>query len=92
MDKALKVKFQNFLERFPIIDLPITLSDDLHHTFSKQNEPLNALMIAQYITFIEGELHDELTEFIPCFKIPETHDIHAIVYWKAGLMNYQYVA
>jgi hypothetical protein len=91
MDKALKVKFQNYLEKFPIIDLPITLSDDLHMTFSQENDPFNALMIEQYISEVEGEMPDDFTEFIPCFKIPETHDFHAIVYWKASLMNYQYV-
>ncbi|MCR9287311.1 MAG: hypothetical protein NXI23_08020 [Bacteroidetes bacterium] len=91
MDKALEVKFQHFLEKFPIIDLPITLSDDLHLTFSQNNEPLNPLMIQQYIAFIEGEEPDEFTEYIPCFKIPETLEFHAIVYWKASLMNYQYV-
>ena len=33
---------------------------------------------------------DEFTEYIPCFKIPRTGDFHAVVLWKAGLMNYEY--
>ncbi|RMG86030.1 MAG: hypothetical protein D6714_04885 [Bacteroidetes bacterium] len=91
MDKSLQVKFQYFLEQFPIIELPVILGDETHHLFSKNNEPLKPLLIEQYIAPIEGEMPDDLTEFVPCFKIPDTLDFHAIVYWKAGLMNYHYV-
>lgn len=91
MNKTLRIKFPDFLERFPEIELPITLSEDLHLTFSEKNQPFNPLMIEQYILAIESEEPDELTEFIPCFRIPETHDFYAVVYWKAGLMNYQYI-
>ncbi|MAT55038.1 MAG: hypothetical protein CMN32_11205 [Saprospirales bacterium] len=34
---------------------------------------------------------DELTEFVPCFRIAGIKDFHALVYWKATVMNYQYV-
>ena len=85
-----KVKFIHFLEKFPEIELPITLSDESQLDFSRNNQPFHPLMINQFILPIEGIEMDEFTEYIPCFKIPKTFDIHAVVFWKATLMNYQY--
>lgn len=85
------VSFENFLERFPEIDLPITLSDDMQLTFSKENEPLQTAMIQQHLMKAENAEPDEFTEFVPCFRLKSTYDIHAIVYWRAGLMDYQYI-
>jgi len=86
-----KVTFSSFLKKFPPIDLPITLTDDMHHTFSKKNDPLSVAMIQAYILAEETEQPDEFTEFIACFKIPKTEKFHAIVYWKAELLTYEYI-
>ncbi len=88
--KKPNVSFNGFLEMFPTIQLPVTLNDELARTFSANNEPLPALAIEQFIVPYEDELPDELTEFIACFKIPETHSFQGVVYWKAGLMTYEY--
>ena len=88
--KQQNIKFDHFLEKFPEIDFPITLGEDTHHSFSQKNDPLPALMINRYILPLEEGI-DELTEFVPCFRIINTKNFHAIVYWRAGLMNYQYV-
>lgn len=88
--KQQSVKFVHFLEKFPEIDMPITLGEETHHHFSRNNDPLPGLMISQYILPLEENL-DELTEFVPCFSIKGTDNFHAIVYWRAGLMNYQYI-
>ena len=89
--KKSAVSFKDFLTKFPTIELPITLGNDTHHTFSKNNLPLSQLFIEEFITLLEGTVVDEFTEFIPCFSIPDTLEFHAIVYWKAGLMDYQYI-
>jgi len=85
------VHFNHFLEKFPTLELPVTLNDEAQHIFSKNNDPLPPIMIQQHILKLEPKAPDEYTEFIPCFSIPETHNFHAIVYWKAGLMTYQYI-
>ncbi len=82
--------FKDFLEIFPVVELPVTLNDEVIREFSAANEPIPALAITQFIAPYEAELPDELTEFVACFKIPETHSFQAIVYWKAGLMTYEY--
>ncbi len=81
--------FTGFLDFFPELELPITLNEEIHHLFSEKNKVLNQAAIQAFILPYEEEV-DELTEFIPCFKIPETHDFHAIVYWKAELMSYSF--
>ncbi len=82
--------FDDFLNLFPNIELPITLNDETLHEFSNINDPLPPGMIHAFIVPYEAELPDDLTEFIACFKIPETHSFQAVVYWKAGLMTYEY--
>ena len=85
-----KVSFSKFLKKFPPVTLPVTLGADTHIEFSRANPPLDPLEIEDYIIPLEDTLPDEFTEFIPCFCIPDTSDFIGIVYWKAGLMDYQY--
>ena len=87
----MKVKFQNFLERFPEVELPVTLSDETLLAFSKENLPLQPLMIQQHINLFEDLELDEFTEYIPCFKIPKTDFFHAVVYWRGSLLDYQFI-
>jgi len=86
-----KLNFGHFLEKFPEIDLPITLTEESVTAFSKTNAPLSAHLIQEYILPIEREEIDDFTEFIACLRIPQTHGFFAIVYWKAALLNYQYI-
>ncbi|MCB0376401.1 MAG: hypothetical protein KDD04_10820 [Sinomicrobium sp.] len=85
-----KMSFSHFLEKFPEVDLPVTLAEESHHAFSLKNDPLPALLIEQFILPLEVREVDDYTEFIPCMRIPDTHEFHAIIYWRAGLLNYQY--
>lgn len=85
-----KVRFKHFIEQFPEVPLPITLAEEAHHAFSQKNKPLSALMIEQYLLPIEEKAEDEFTEFIPCMRLPNTHDFHAIIYWRAMLLSYEY--
>jgi len=87
MQQKQKISFNHFLDKFPEIELPITLSDDSTIEFSKNNNPLPAQMIHEFI----DDQEDEFTEFIACLRIPKTLDFHAIIYWKAALLNYQYI-
>lgn len=81
----------DFIGFFPEVRLPVTLTDAMASVFSQTNPPAPQELIAQFILPYEEEAADELTEFVPCFRIPETHDFHALVYWRASLMRYQFV-
>ena len=86
-----KLNFGHFLEKFPEIELPVTLTEESARTFSQTNDPLSALLIAEYILPIEPEEADEFTEFIACLRFPKTDGFFAVIYWKAALLNYQYI-
>lgn len=84
------VSFEQFLEYFPSIELPVTLGERTHHLFSRQNDPLPPQVIEQYLLPIEEDTPDELTEFVPGFRVRGKQGFVGLVYWKAGLLNYQY--
>lgn len=84
--------FQDFLAKFPPVAMPVTLGEDTHHTFSAENEPLSAAMIEHFILpFEAGKEADEFTEYVPCFSLEGTEQFYALVWWKAELLNYEYV-
>jgi len=91
MAKVNKVRFGEFLKKFPVVELPITLGEGTHLEFSRINDPLPQLMIDQYILHPNDPEPDEFTEFIPCFRLKESEEFVAIVYWMGALLDYQYV-
>lgn len=89
--RPVTVSFQQFLNYFPEIDPPIILTEEAAHVFSSQNEPFHPQSIRQFIAPFHVNEIDELTEFVPCLKVPGTHGFHAVIYWKAGLLNYEFI-
>lgn len=72
--------------------MPVTLGEDTHHVFSVENEPLPDTMVQQFIIPIDpGPVDEEITEYVPCFAIDNTEQFIALVWWKAGLLEYEYV-
>jgi len=82
-----------FLEYFPEVELPVLIAEDTILTFDSVNEVLPKDMIEHYIIKWEGGQEiDEYTEFVPCFRLPDSsEDYHAVVYWKGGLLKYEYL-
>lgn len=81
---------EEFLSFFPVVDLPITLSEDMVEIFSKNNKVFPSPAIAEYISKWEPNI-DEYVEFIPCIQLPVEDEFIGIVYWKGGLMQYEYI-
>ena len=48
-------------------------------------------MIDQFLAPLQKEEDDEYTEYQACFSIPGTKDYVGLVYWKAALLNYEYI-
>jgi hypothetical protein len=80
-----------FLDIFPEVSLPVTLTDEAARVFSQENGLIGQGLLEQFVLPFEEETPDEFTEFVPCFLVPRTGDFHALVYWRASLMNYQFV-
>ncbi len=87
------IKFSEFVRKFPAIKLPITITMESSRHFSQQNDPFPPLMIQQFILPYEENINDdeEFTEYVPCLRIKGTKGMQALLYWKAGLMTYDYV-
>ena len=84
------ISFEYFLEKFPEVELPLTLGEKAHLDFSSTNDPLPDVLIGQMLLPLEEQPMDEFSEFIACFKVPNTCEFHAVVYWRAMLMDYKY--
>ena len=89
---ARKISFADFISKFPPVTLPVTLGEDTHHVFGLENDPLSDALISEFIHPLEAVVpDDEFTEYIPCFGIADTEKFIALVWWKAELLNYEYV-
>lgn len=72
--------------------MPVTLGEDTHHTFGTENDPLSDELISQFIHPTESvAADDDFTEYVPCFSIDNTDQFIGLVWWKAELLNYEYV-
>jgi hypothetical protein len=87
-----KLTFADFIAKFPPVTMPITLGEETHHVFGTENEPLSDELISRFIHPLETVTpDDEFTEYVPCFGIDDTEQFVALVWWKAELLNYEYV-
>lgn len=89
-NKPKKADFTTFLSYFPETELPVLLTEDAHHKYSSINDPLPPEVIQNFIIPFDEMIVDEYTEYVPCFRIKDTHTFHAVVYFKAGLLTYEY--
>ena len=80
---------REILKFFPLEKPPVSLSEDSLSQFSTGNTPLteeaNAFLLSNW------ESGDEYTEFVPCFRINVSEKFHTLVYWKGGLLAYEYI-
>lgn len=82
--------FTEFIDFFPLLELPFNLLPDLEEIPSS-GLPLPGVLQETFILPIEGGEVDEFTEYIPYGRIMGIKDFHALIYWKAGLMQYEFV-
>ena len=81
------IPFNKFVEYFPEISLPVMLTSETASEFSKFNHPFPPLIVEEYCREWDPQM-DELTEFVPCFRLPDTGDFTVIVYYEATLLKY----
>ena len=89
-DKTKPVTVSELLQFFPEVDLPVVFTDETLNVFSNENPPIPNTIIQTVIAEWEGEL-DEYTEIVPCVLVDSNEDYHAIVYWKGGLLQYEFI-
>ena len=89
--KEQKVSFSHFVEKFPELELPLTLTAESASHFSSTNDPFPPAMVRQWLLPFDAEPENEYMEYVPCFRFMETDGFFALVYWKASLLTYEYV-
>lgn len=87
--KQNRITFENFLQFFPYVELPYTITSDTQRLISRKNDPLAAEWLFHFVLDQEAVV-DDYTEFMPCFSIADTHGFWAIVYWEANLEGTTY--
>lgn len=82
--------FTQFLNFFPELELPVHLTDESLSVFSQENIVLPLPVLSKFISKYDNTEADEFTEYIPCFRFPDSENFYALIYWKAQLLNYEY--
>lgn len=85
--------FAQFLSLFPPSELPVSLTLDSHKTFEQISDLIPADLVDNFIMQEDELPEEEFTEYLPCFRLPETKDREyiSLVYWKAALMRYDFI-
>ena len=90
MNRIPTARFAEFIEFFPLLELPFSLLPDISQIPSLAL-PIPGVMIEEYILPFEGDEVDEYTEYIPYGRIAGMKDFHALIYWKASVMQYEFI-
>ena len=83
-------QFAEFIDFFPPLDLPVTLLPDIRQIPSDL-VPLPSVLQESYILPFESDEIDEFTEYVPFGRIAGLKDYHAMIYWKAGVLKYEFI-
>lgn len=90
MKKLPEAQFAEFIEYFPPLDLPFSLLPDLSQIPSDPI-PLPGVLQESFILPFESSETDEFTEYVPYGRIQGLKDFHAVIYWKAGVLRYEFI-
>ena len=90
MNQAPTAHFTEFIDFFPLLKPPFNLLPDITQIPSNA-DPLPGVLLDAFIAPFEGEEADEYTEYVPYGRIAGTKDFHALIYWKAGVMQYEFI-
>ena len=82
--------FAEFIDFFPPLKPPFSLLPDISQIPS-DTLPLPGHLLESYILPFEGDEVDEYTEYIPYAHISGLKDFYAVIYWKAGVMQYEFI-
>jgi hypothetical protein len=84
-------KLEQILHYFPSSQLPLLLSDDHIQEFEIAADPFPQSFIEEFIMLWENDTDTEITEYIPCASLPSQEHFTPIIYWKAGLLRYDFI-
>jgi hypothetical protein len=83
-------KLERILHYFPETELPVLISEDYLSEYEINSDPFPQTFIDEVMMEWEKEI-DEFTEFIPCVRLPKEEKYDAVIYWKGGLLKYDFI-
>ena len=90
MKRLPTAEFAEFIEFFPLVELPFSLLPDMNQ-IPADPLPLPSVLQDAFILPFESDEMDEFTEYIPFGRIVGTKNFHAMIYWKAGVLRYEFI-
>lgn len=90
MKRLPTAQFAEFIEFFPPLELPLSLLPDISQ-IPVDPLPLPGVLQEAYILPFESDEIDEFTEYVPYGRLAGTKDYYAMIYWKAGILRYEYI-
>ncbi len=90
MKRLPTAQFAEFIEFFPPLELPLSLLPDISQ-IPVDPLPLPGVLQEAYILPFESDEIDEFTEYVPYGRLAGTKDYYAMIYWKAGVLRYEYI-
>lgn len=88
MSETDKLSFEAFLERFDKQELPLQITENTYRQFNELNEPLADIVVSSFIKRIGKD--EDLAEYVPVMRLPDTESVIGLIFWRAGLMQYDY--
>lgn len=83
-------RLEKILHYFPEVDLPVMVSEEHLREFEDMSDPFPLVFVEEVLLDWEKDA-DDCTEFIPCFRLPKAERFDAVVYWKGGLLRYDFM-
>jgi DNA-binding Lrp family transcriptional regulator len=81
--------FESYLKRFTKVELPVQLDENSYQTINQLNEPLPDIIVSLFVDRIGKE--EDLAEYVPVFRLPDQNSFVLLVYWRAGILQYDYI-
>ncbi len=88
MTDQLHLSFETYLNWFEKQKLPLQITEKTYRQINDLNEPLPDIVVSTFIKR-EGE-NEDVAEYVPVLRLPDTEEVIALVFWRAGLMRYDY--
>lgn len=83
-------RLEKILHYFPEVSLPVMVSEEHLSEFEAMSDPFPQSFVEEVLYEWEPEA-DEMTEFIPCFRLPKEEKFDAVVYWRGSLLRYDFI-
>lgn len=89
MNQDEHIDFAVFLERFTLIEPPVQLDDTSYQDINALSEPFPGILVSTFIKRTGSE--EDLAEYVPVFRLPDLPGIISLVFWRAGILQYDYI-